>query len=77
MLSTKKLTMRRKEMKNSSIQGLLFLIGCRDRERKWKKRGGEVAWGQKGKKRTHQRVRKEGEEGWRGRRGESINKKTI
>lgn len=37
MLSTKKLTMRRKEMKNSNIQGLLFLIGCG--HRKYRRKG--------------------------------------
>lgn len=63
-------------MKNSSIQGLLFRIGCRQREN-GERRGGEAAQGQKGKKEEEQIVMKEGEEGWRGRRGESINKKTM
>ncbi|TNN60251.1 hypothetical protein EYF80_029504 [Liparis tanakae] len=49
MLSTKKLTMRRKEMKNSSIQGLLFRIGCEEtggRERKKTGGGGERRGGE-------------------------------
>lgn len=66
MFSTKKLTMRRKEMKNSSIHGLLFLFGCREIEgrrqrgdKNGKKRGGpkseERGWGgvERRKRREH------------------------
>lgn len=52
MLSTKKLTMRRKEMKNSSIQGSWFLFGYREARGGWggvrsDKRGwGKRRWGE-------------------------------
>lgn len=52
MLSTKKLTMRRKEMKNSSIQGSWFLFGYREAGRGWggirsdKRRWGRRRWGE-------------------------------
>lgn len=41
-------------MKNSSIQGLWFLIGCK-KNRKGEKRQEEVAWGQKGIKMNDER----------------------
>lgn len=64
MLSTKKLTMRRKEIKNSSIQGLLFLIGCREIQREnLEKRGGEEARGQKERERER-RGPKSDKRGW-------------
>lgn len=79
MLSTKKLTMRRNEMKNSSIQGLLFLIGCREEKKiGGVRRGGKVARGQKEEEEEeYQRVTEEGEERLRGRRRESTNKTTM
>lgn len=60
MLSTKKLTMRRNEMKNSSIQGLLFLFGCKKKHRVREERRGVqlnrrtnewVKWGEEERRR--------------------------
>lgn len=48
MLSTKKLTMRRKEMKNSSIQGSWFLFGYREARGGWGGiRSDKSGWGRR------------------------------
>lgn len=66
MLSTKKLTMSRNEMKNSSIQGLWFLTGCREKQREKseeERTGGSTETQKVKKKKTRtERVMKEGEE---------------
>lgn len=67
MLSTKKLTMSRNEMKNSSIQGLWFLTGCREkqREKSEEERTGGSTETQKVKKKKNKN-RKSDERRWGG-----------
>lgn len=70
MLSTKKLTMSRNEMKNSSIQGLWFITGCREKQReksKEERTGGSTETQKVKKKKQEQKewwkkVRRGGEE---------------